>query len=345
MGKTQPQPAPESQKRPKRPIRVSSSAAASTETSEFGTQTVCAELGSFQDFREKLGDVMKGIQGVMRYWEGERTAGKAGEREGEPGLKCPVCHVGYEAEGRPPVCMPCGHTICQRCTSRSLCPLDQTPFDSSSLRINHLLLELHETLTGSLQVLCPSHSNPSIGFCVTDSSLLCGLCLFSHKDHVCWSLESDQAHSLAMQKKQTLEMRLEKLKKQENEWTVISSSIEVLWGNLTMTPLAMSLGMYGSMMYAQGTSEHWLVVISEELTKVMAACHQLTEVLRYQCGVMEKRLEAFARLSMSQKLEVGKEGIPMLPEMQEMIVSFGILINRLNYSQSYSMMLPLNQAF
>jgi len=316
--------------------------------SESGTQTVSSELGSFQDLREKLGGLFTAIQMAINSWEGSKHEEKTQSVGTEQGLSCPVCLLPYSPGQKPPLCLPCGHTICQQCTALQACPFDQTSFEAKSLPVNYLLLELHENLSGPVQVLCKTHDNPALGFCVTDSRLLCGLCLFSHKDHVSWALDSDQAKAFAEERKRLFEMQLEGVTAQMAVWTSSSCNLESLWGNLTMTPLAMSLNiMYGPQIYPQGSNEYSLMMISGELTRLIEACHQLTHVLRLHTDSLEKQIRVFPRLSMGEKLCPAPASIPPLPETEELLTSFGLLVGRLSFPQSYSMLCPLNlnQAF
>lgn len=344
MGKIQPPENSETaRKTRKQPRTAPSPQSEKPPKTDSGTQTVSSELGSFQDFREKLGGLFAAIQMAINSWEDCKHEEKTQNTGTEQGLSCPACLLPYNSGQKPPVCLPCGHTICQQCTSLSACPIDQTSYEAKSLPINYLLLELHESLSGPAQVLCKAHENPVLGFCVTDSRLLCGLCLFLHKDHVSWALDSDQAEALAKERKRYFEMQLEGLTAQIASWASSSYSIESLWGNLTMTPLAMSLNViYGPQIYPQGSNEHSLMVISGELTKLIDACHQLTHILRLRTDSLEKQLRAFPRLSMGEKLCPAPVSIPSLPDTEDLLTSFGLLVGRLNFLQPYSMLCPLN---
>lgn len=350
MGKIQPSQVLESAKKTKKQQRV----AATTEPeqpikppkTDSGSQTASSDLGSFQDFREKLGGLFTAIQMTISSWESRKPKEEVQLTGAEQGLNCPACVRPYSPGQNPPLCLPCGHTICQQCAAVPACPLDQTSFELEALPVNYLLLELHESLSGPAEVLCKTHDNPALGFCVTDSCLLCGLCLFSHKDHISWALDSDQAKALADERKQQFEAQLEGLKAQTTVWISSSCNIESLWGNLAMTPLSMSLNLlYGPQIYQQGSNEHSLMLISGELARIIEACNQLTHVLRMRIDSLEKQIRAFPRLSMGEKLGLPPSSIPQIPDTEELITSFGLLVGRLSYTQPYSMLYPLNQVF
>lgn len=348
MGKIQPPQATESSKKatkrpqctpdPQQPIKAPQT--------DSGTQTPSSDLGSFQDFREKLGSLFTAIQMTISSWETRKPEEMVQVTGAEQGLNCPACVRPYSPGQNPPLCLPCGHTICQQCAVISACPLDQTVFELEALPVNYLLLELHESLSGPAEVLCNTHDSPALGFCVTDSSLLCGLCLFSHKDHVSWALDSDQARALASEREQLLKAQLEGLKAQTTVWISSSCNIESLWGNLSMTPLAMSLNLlYGPQIYQQGSNEYNLMQISGELARIMEACNQLSHVLRMRIDLLEKKIRVFPRLSMGEKLGPAPSSIPQIPDTEELVTSFGLLVGRLSYTQPYSMLYPLSQVF
>ncbi|CAG9319809.1 unnamed protein product [Blepharisma stoltei] len=134
--------------------------------------------------------------------------------------KCPICLDTYDSVEKMPICLPCGHTFCRICVSKikvsigmSQCPYDRKEFNSfmEFLPINWALIQEKER--------CPEHGLYIIGFCQEHIKLLCGKCLFEHKEHSCMDLESEQVSNLVSQKMDQISKIEVKLEEQINVWT------------------------------------------------------------------------------------------------------------------------------
>lgn len=118
---------------------------------------------------------------------------------------CPVCNSDYSRKPKTPLVLPaCGHTICAECakqlfndTQSLRCPIcrsrsHQAP---SGLPVNFALLEITET--AGKKETCPKHNVEIVAFCKEDEVLLCGICLFEHKGHTSFLLNSPEAEEIA----------------------------------------------------------------------------------------------------------------------------------------------------
>ena len=149
---------------------------------------------------------------------------------------CPVCFVGYNQARRVPILLPeCGHTLCLHCIKNIYrenalvkCPVCRAEYYDalSSFPTNVAVLELAEGRNHTK--LCPEHCSEVIAFCEDHGKLLCGLCVFEHKDHKSFLLKSPQAEDYIKRVKsglQTLEMKLETAK---DAWEETCESLDTL---------------------------------------------------------------------------------------------------------------------
>lgn len=139
--------------------------------------------------------------------------------------KCPVCYEIYDKAVKLPICLPCGHTLCRPCLSkvkvspgRGMCPYDRREFFSAIdfLPVNYALLEAAEEGIG---IRCPSHGLNIVGYCQNDQKLLCGKCLFEHKNHEVFDLESSEARHIVASKFSTLSSIEESVQYLSSKWT------------------------------------------------------------------------------------------------------------------------------
>jgi B-box zinc finger len=123
---------------------------------------------------------------------------------------CPICAYNYENQSRQPICLPCGHTICKICVyslRHSLltgcCPFDRKEyfFIEDLLPVNYALLNTQEN---SFNRICQVHGMQIIGYCSDHSELLCGRCIFAHKTHEYYELDSTQANEIIEIKVQSI---------------------------------------------------------------------------------------------------------------------------------------------
>lgn len=119
----------------------------------------------------------------------------------------------------------CGHTVCENClhsivehTTVIKCPACRTLNfkDVASLPINYALLEATEVR--DTREFCPVHSLEIVGYCATDAVLLCGACVFEHKDHDSFLLTDEKAIQVSKTQQKILIHRTESLEKEKRKW-------------------------------------------------------------------------------------------------------------------------------
>jgi len=120
-------------------------------------------------------------------------------------FSCSMCGSVYEQDSRLPVCLPCGHSLCKECSiSNKTSPLKgKCPFDGKEyyyiidkMPVNFAVLE---GLREGKGILCQEHQLTIVGFCKDHHELLCGKCIFLHKDHQIIDIESSEAEEVASQ--------------------------------------------------------------------------------------------------------------------------------------------------
>lgn len=152
----------------------------------------------------------------------------------KPSISCPVCFNDYNRTEHVPLLLPaCGHTLCEPCArhiynaaSMAKCPVCRAKNYEQvrALPINYAILELSECPRGTQ--LCQPHEKEVLAYCADHDQLLCGLCVFEHRDHNAFLLTSDEAKELVEKNKQQLgevETRLETLHKR---WVQVAGQLD-----------------------------------------------------------------------------------------------------------------------
>lgn len=147
---------------------------------------------------------------------------------------CPICYNEYNSAQNMPLVLPsCGHTVCETClqhmsdTYYSLkCPVCRTHnFQCvETLPVNYALLELAEKTDE--KEICEQHNLEIVGFCRDDEVLLCGACVFEHKSHATFLLNSPEAIAWAESKRKELENKEASLKQMQGNWDKINKSFK-----------------------------------------------------------------------------------------------------------------------
>ena len=120
-------------------------------------------------------------------------------------LQCPVCLCAYSRKQRPPLVLPaCGHSVCSVCLKRQFtlkCPVCymRSQQVTSNLPVNFVLLEVAEMR--ARREICLKHEAEIVAVCADDEALLCGICLFEHKGHNSFLLNSPEAAQIAATRK------------------------------------------------------------------------------------------------------------------------------------------------
>lgn len=146
-------------------------------------------------------------------------------KQGSSIVSCPVCFNDYSKNHSPLVLPSCGHTTCEAClrqianySSFIKCPVCRTLNfkEVEDLPINYALLELTENK--KCKKTCPVHNLEIVGYCKTEDTLLCGACVFEHKDHDSFLLTDTRAVQLAEDKKNQIAAYEQKLVEMKKSW-------------------------------------------------------------------------------------------------------------------------------
>lgn len=124
---------------------------------------------------------------------------------------CPVCFESYNHMRNSPLLLPsCGHTVCRFClqnmyedSSILKCPVCRTMSfnEIESLPTNYAILEIIESHKVQQKETCSKHKLEIVGYCKDHESLLCGACIFEHRDHNAFMLTDPKASEIADSKK------------------------------------------------------------------------------------------------------------------------------------------------
>lgn len=130
------------------------------------------------------------------------------ETHGRNVAACPVCFNAYDSNQFNPLVLPvCGHTVCETCLykmeeSSSIwkCPVCRACIMQNirTLPVNYALLEIAER--NYHKEYCETHNLEIVGFCKDDGILLCGICIFEHKNHDSFLLTDQRAIEIAKSK-------------------------------------------------------------------------------------------------------------------------------------------------
>ena len=153
---------------------------------------------------------------------------------------CPVCFNDYSQLHYFPLVLPlCGHTVCRPCLNEIVehatmikCPVCRTlNFNEvEALPGNFALLELVQLQ--DQRDLCPKHSLEIVGFCRDEDSLLCGACVFEHRDHDSFLLSDQRSLEIASAKKSQLAEREHKLNTLKESWTSVLQQLKAQYSEI-----------------------------------------------------------------------------------------------------------------
>lgn len=274
---------------------------------------------------------------------------------------CPVCFYNYHNTRHPPLLLPnCGHTVCKPClkdikekSNKIACPICRAPskLELKSLPINYALLDLTEKKT---LAKCPLHDYEFVAYCSTDNSILCGACLFEHKDHTCCLLNDSQLESITEQKKAQIKKKIEELSGIKEIWTLtlcemekhihqINENIEMHKICLLETEKKMTKAIQeGSKRCVQELAE---LATHESLKRLQNTFSLNISSLDQQISMLENKIDQFNELSMAEKLD--NEPIPIKEPIVEVpsLTAAKTLLEKLSISVDYKQAIQNQKIF
>lgn len=249
---------------------------------------------------------------------------------------CPVCNGDYSRKPKTPLVLPaCGHTLCAECAkqlfnaSQSLrCPIcrsrsHQAP---SGLPVNFALLEITET--AGKKEMCPKHNVEIVAFCKEDEVLLCGVCLFEHKGHTSFLLNSPEAEEIAASKREELDGYEEALEKVKALWQATVSEVNELSRSLNSSVERHNLELRNSEMKLLKQVQAGKTACVKQLKMLEAECKM--QGLRKTCDEAVQRLARDLR-----KLKDSKARFDILPVAEQLATALCFKAD--NYSQPPSL--------
>lgn len=136
-------------------------------------------------------------------------------------IGCPICFNEYNAISNFPMILPsCGHTVCKVCLEKIAeertvikCPVCRAMNfkDVYSLPVNYALLDISENKEH--REMCLKHKLEIVAYCKDEDTLLCGACIFEHKNHESFLLTDPRADEIANKKIQNLKEKEADIKK------------------------------------------------------------------------------------------------------------------------------------
>lgn len=248
-------------------------------------------------------------------------------------LICQICLNPYEERLRPPLCFPCGHTVCKACIGKlgSHCPFDRKEFPASGERfpVNDLLLK---ALVQSKEPHCALHDSGYIGFCLSDQVPVCSLCLFEHKDHDCHSSDSPVLTARCRATGQALAQALSKTQARLGYWERVLGSL----AQLTYAYSASSLRRYIELrttvypyLPTMSPDEYLYVASLAPIRDLCTSLYQLREALNTRAAVLMAQLQGYSRLPLLDKLRVAVPSTEEALEVADFLQYFETVVEDL----------------
>lgn len=232
---------------------------------------------------------------------------------------CPVCYNNYHNTQHPPLMLPsCGHTVCKPClkdikekSDKIACPICRAPskLEIKFLPINYALLELTEKKS---QTKCHIHDHDYVAYCKDDKKVLCGVCIFDHKGHVCCLLNDSELESITEGKKSKIDLQIQELSTTKKIWIeallemekfihLINERIEIHKSYVLETEKKMIKTIQeGSKKCIQDLAE---LATHESLKNLHCTFGENISSLSQQIAMLEIKMEQFDELTMAEKLD------------------------------------------
>ncbi|OMJ88440.1 hypothetical protein SteCoe_9666 [Stentor coeruleus] len=241
---------------------------------------------------------------------------------------CPVCYNNYHNTQHPPLMLPsCGHTVCKPClkdikekSEKITCPICRAPskLEIKSLPINYALLELTEKKS---QTKCYIHDHDYVAYCKDDQTVLCGVCLFDHKDHICCLLNDSELERITEEKKSKIDLQIQELNMSKKMWiealiemdkflNLINEKIEIHKSCVVETEKKMIKTIQeGSKKCIEELAE---LATHDTLKHLQRVFEENICALTQQIDMLERKIEQFDELTMADKLD-DKSSIEVKP--------------------------------
>ena len=248
-------------------------------------------------------------------------------------LTCQICLSAYEEKTRPPMCFPCGHTLCKSCMGKmgNHCPFDRREFSLTGERfpVNDLLLK---ALSRSKEPRCAVHDSQLLGYCFTDQTSICGYCIFAHLNHDYHHSESQLLVGRSKAIGQGLNQALAKVQMRVLYWDRILNALRqlvFLYHNSTLGKYNELRNNYCPYLPVMMYDEIAFQASIAALQDLCAGIYQLKEVLNSQATTLYTQIQGFSRLPLLDKLRVTLPDREEALDMEDFLQYFACVLEQL----------------
>jgi hypothetical protein len=252
----------------------------------------------------------------------------------ETGIRCPICFNDYNHSlNKPLVLSSCGHSVCEVCivhiaeNNRHVkCPVCRALNlqKVTQMPVNYALLDLVEKQNENRREECSKHNLEIVGYCKDDDLLLCGACVFEHKDHDAFSIHDKRAEEIADSYKSLISEKESEIKSLKAIWqervqalNFCSSEINEMADKHISELRKEEASMIGEI--KQGTDSCIKQIKSllnnEKLKHLQATLTSNINKINSELSSLKQKRTKFKELSIPQKLQVTK--LPSSIETEE----------------------------
>ena len=242
-------------------------------------------------------------------------------------LECPICCVVFNQLDEKPVLLQCGHILCQSCIKKDFdsfgrvrCPYDRelTSDNIDDLKIIYSLISSFEN-----QLVCETHEQPFVSFCIEDKKLLCAKCMHHHHSHpkkvlleeemknqlIEWKLDLEHYKLNLNSASEDLKQNLEKANKEEK---LMKNSLKEHINTLEHTKNLIVHALEEALnSHLEQLEEHF-----ENKNPASETIQSMLEVLEQEKNKLDMFLDNFEQVPFSEKLEVLGEGKLQVPKFE-----------------------------
>ena len=281
------------------------------------TQTYTHEPGSLESFTDSCEIHRRQLRCVITAHRSATDRSRRPTPAHHPAnLLCPCCKEIYDPKVKPALALPCGHSLCRACMqkaprSRNLtCPLDfrSHPIPTTGFPPDYLLMELVEKARTDPDYLCADHQVPVVGFCTQDSQLICGDCVFSHREHVCFDFHSVAYDRFVGEIQSELTQAHGDLRESQEAWMTAVTMFEMYYLQFSCSALASYVGCKDMMALTTGMPvsyerpEAAFKQICAQLEDIRKQHYELLEVGRKRVADLDALCKEFSSLSSPEKV-------------------------------------------